>query len=710
MEAWTWLVIAILAAGLLVAFVHAACFMGGSAARGGEEEGFELEAAAYAKVVDAFFEAGGDNPTVEQMDRVSEMADAGELDLTDQQAILEAVRGIIGAGAGAGDEESQKENESDNIELGEPSWVFGKLGFTTITVPYRLKFPPDADGGSEAPTVLKALVTAPGRSTFVSSASMGGVPAPKRTTGPNSYEFTVLGDAVGEIKLTQSDDQASFSLTLEYRGEKRSRYFEAPEDTYPPDDAESPNVRLGPVKRVNARVRIPFEIAERREGEAVLRVMWRAPPRTTFFNEVEQTGLTTPVESRSVGPATWETTLFGNVRTGTIELQQTPGRGGAPPFTVWAKYGDDVTAVRVPEDLTSPPESPGDEPTLPDKVTPVLETVDDMVDLDAFPHRTRQPVETRVVSASPRIQLEIPTSERVSPSSEGYVLRVPFRLRFADGEVPEGSKLRVTWDLDPATTQVRHLVHARREIRPTRPMESMDAFEAVVGVPAAEPSVLVLDQPLGRRAITLTISLAGETSKVMLAGSAAEPRGAGFVGSKRPIDFQGNPQIRFTDVHESAEQRVVALYRTQTGAEPDEQTTKFLMSKYFEWDGDLGRVANLASTISTVVTADPDDDEAGAVQRAVASLEAGATPGQAKEALKHWKEYETHRAMWRPDQNQGGYPGATALKRPWADEAVLLAEGHSSDLPAVAANSAGAFDVSPGQSQEMIGQGHWMFS
>ena len=119
-------------------------------------------------------------------------------------------------------------------------------------------------------------------------------------------------------------------------------------------------------------------------------------------------------------------------------------------------------------------------------------------------------------------------------------------------------------------------------------------------------------------------------------------------------------------------------------------------------------MANIVATITTV--AEGDDDKALAVQQAIKTMEAGATPGEAKEALKNWKDYETHKAMWRPDENRAGLPGASALKRPWGEVAKDLAggfQGHS--LPAVAANSASDFNVYPGTSEGMMGQSGWMF-
>lgn len=708
------MILALAASGLMAAFVHLVCFSKTERFEAEEDDAPipEFRPEVFTNIINAFFETRGNKPSPGELRTIAEMIEAGELNGNDAAEVNSKVRKMAGApveseeegGAGGGDQNDPSPKSSKNIEIGEAQWTFGRLGFSTITVPYSIKFPVDAP---DASSVLEVKVHAPAKSTFVSSLDMDGEPAPKRTTGSTTYEFTIIGTTRGEIKLVQSAQQTDFSLRLSYRGEGTERLFHSPEESFPPDDANSPNVILGQAQRVQRRVRIPFEIVQRREGDTDLRVVWRAPGRTTFFNEVELTGITTPVESRAVSANAWDTSLLGSARTGIIDIQQTPGGRGAPEFTLWAKYGDDVTSIVVPGDYSDEFET-GDAPTLPEATTPVEETVDDMVDLDAFPHRQRQPVQTRVTSASHRIQFDIPTVQRVSHKSMGYVLRVPFRLMFARGEVPGGTKLRVSWDLDPATTQLRYLKHADREIPPTRPMETLDALEAVAEAPTSEPSVLVFDQPLGRRAISLTLAYAGESTTVLLAGSQSEARGAGFVGQKKPIDFDGNPPIRFTDVHESAEERVRALYKTNAGVPPDEQTTKFLMSKYFEWDGDLARVSNLVSTISTVVTADPGDDMAAAVQRAIASLEAGASPGQTKDALKHWKEYETHRAMWRPDQSNAGYPGATSLKRPWSDAAVALAEGHSSDLPAVAANTT-AFDVAPGQSQDMIGQGHWMF-
>eukprot|EP00873_Tetraselmis_striata_P033663 jgi/Tetstr1/453927/TSEL_040846.t1 len=684
---------------------------GGSSPPDASAEASPEDAAAYdvpltvfRTIVGVFFQVRGGNPTRGELFKLSGMIRRGEVDPLSRASIAQAVKEMVGDVSAT---TTGEDIASDNIRLDAAEWSFGRLGFTTISVPYALTFPAD---GPETSSTLRVTVKAPRRTTYVSVLNMGETPAAKRTTGPEDYEFTVTGDARGEIKLTQSDQQTSFALRFEFRGQVAERAYEAPQDTFPPDDASSANVVLGPVTRVNRRVRIPFEVLQRRPGVDKLRVAWKAPARSTYFNAVDLAGVMTPVESLPVSADTVDTPLIADVQRGVIEMQQIPGTLGAPAFTVWARYGDDVTAIRVERDDTPVPPSWGDHPTPPPHVTPVDDTRDHMVDLDAFPHRTRQPVHTQVVVATPRIEFGIATSERVSPRSTGHVLRLPFQLRFAPGEVPWDTILHVDGDMDPATTQFRGLHHDGENVSPTQGMLPATTFEARVPAPTRTPSVLTFDQPLGRRPIRVTLSYAGETASILLEGEHSRTRGAGLIGQKKPVDFDGKPQPRFTDVHESAEQRVKALYRSVTEAEPDEQTTKFLMSKYFEWDGDLARVSNLAETISAVVTADPDDDEAQAVQRAIAALDAGATPGQAREALRNWKEYETHRAMWRPDATRAGYPGATALKRPWANEAVLLSEGHSSDLPSVAHNLSADFDVAPGESPDLLGQGHWMFS
>lgn len=576
--------------------------------------------------------------------------------------------------------------EAPKIEIGEAVWTSDRLGLAVINVPFVIDSSPGV-----------ALVTVDGqRFTLLSSIEIGGIDVEKKQLSQTSYEFVVTGKASGVLKLSQSAETEQFSVGIERAGGRAKKTFNPPEVKYPPDDAKSDKVSLGPIERSGSRISVPFSLKPR-TGNA-LRATLRAPPRTVFVESVSLEGdrLTSASDKES------DFIMPPEGSSGKIEIQQT----GESEFTLWLDNGGEVSAILIPKGVRDDNE-PGDKPAIPPKVTPVLETTKDMVDLDAFPFRAREPVHSRVIANTKRVELGVATAERVIPSSGmGHVVRLPFALKFTEAEVPKDTNIVITWELDPATTQVRHLLRGKEEFRPQIPMTKSTSFEA--NVRPGEGFELVLDQPLGRRPVTISLGYAGEKTTVLLEGDTPLDRTAGFVGSREPVDFKGNPPIRFTDVHESAEQRVVAMFKSEAGREPDEQTTKFLMSKYFEWSGDMHRLSNLAASIATMVS-ENKDDESSAVQRAIAALQSGASPGEAKDALKNWKEFETHRSMWRPDTGQGGYAGDTALKRPWGETAVILAEGHSSNTPAVAENAASAFDVVPGESSTLSGQSEWLF-
>ena len=572
----------------------------------------------------------------------------------------------------------------EKIVIGDAEWSFGRLGFATVYVPFVL------DTGVES-GVLSVTIDGD-RFTVLSSVEVNGTDVPKKQMSAGKYEVIVSGRARGVMKLSQSTDKAKFGMVLTFAGGVVGKDFDPPDTTaFPSAEARSNKLSAGPAERRGFTVRIPFTVKDR-SGEA-LGLTWRAPPKTTYFENVRFEGVTIPSNATSANTVTMTLPPTGN--SGVVEYQQSD----TVEFTVWIQNGKEMSAVVVPKSSMAdmrPPASP------PPTVTPVADTGKDMVDLDAFPFAAREPIQSRVTAVNTRVLLDVATAERVSGS--GYVVRLPFQLKFGEGEVPDGTKLSVTWQLDPATTQIRSILHGGKEIRPSLPTTAMDSFDTEASPGKYE---LVLDQPLGRRAITITLTYAGERTTVMLEGSASEVKGSGFVGAKVPVNFDGKPSIRFTDVHESAEERVVALYKGESGKEPDEQTTKFLIGKYFEWNGDMNRVSNVIASISAMV-ADTPDEETRAVQRAIASLESGASPGQAKDALKNWKEYETHRAMWRPDTNQAGYPGATALKRPWSETAIALSEGAKpTGVPAVAANAAVDFDAPVGDTHERLDR--WMF-
>ncbi|AUF82386.1 hypothetical protein TetV_294 [Tetraselmis virus 1] len=733
----TWVLLAITALSVLVLL----CL-----GKQNNVETFEvnLDSDQFKEVINAFFDVTGDNPTEKQLEEISNLLENGSLE---EDQIPEKVKEIAkrdGSGLPDFDDMGNKvsdipkeidtdgdgipdtidpgpkgTSESEFISIGEADWNFGKLGFTTITVPYKLTFPSKDEGVAEADesSVMSVTVVAPSRSTVLTEVMVGDVGAQKAlTSDPNRFEFLVKHDAEGTISFTQSEEQMSFSVIVGYRGESSSAEFKAPDDTFPPDDANSPNVVFGKPRRVERRIRIPFKILPRENSAAddigeTIRIMWRAPSKTTFFNRVEFSGQDGAAESVSVGHNIWDTTLVGNSNIGVVELQQTPGENGAPAFTMWLKYNDYITAIHVPKDTIRSQDIISKTPPYPPSITPLTKLSEDMVDLDAYPFQQMEPIVTNVVSTSPRIVWDISTYEQSSPGSMGYVIKVPLFLKFLENEVPTPSTFRLRFDLDPATTILRHIEHADKMYTPPKTMTNQDTFEADIEPPTVNTQkvVAVFDQPSGRRAFGLEAEYVGERTKVLLSGDNSVPKGTGFIGSKRPIDFQNQPQPRFTDVHETAEHRVKAVYKAKTGKFPDEQTLEFLMSKFFESEGDMKRINNLVVTITTV--AESEDDEAAAVKKAIASMEAGASPGEAKVALKNWKEFETHKAMWRPDENdRRGAAGATALKRPWGEEAQILAAGFKGErMPSVASNPGRSFQVAPGSSESIMGQADWMF-
>lgn len=591
--------------------------------------------------------------------------------------------------------ESVAATDISKIEIGDAEWASGRVGFTNIYVPFVLR----AKGGPVTIDIEEA------RFTILASVKVESTDVTKTQVRQNRYEFMAPPTektTKAVLKLSQPSNQEPFSISIRYDNETKKKSFEPPLETqFPPDTARSDNIDLGPVERTGSKIQIPFSFKER-SGDNV-RIIWRAPARSTFFESASFDGQKLADEKiKSVTSGSDKELMLPPTGTsGTIAYQQ----NGEVDFRVWIVHGEGTASLMVPRGVRDDNE-PGDKPALPPTVTPVLETAKDMVDLNAFPFKAREPVQTRVLAISKRIELGVPTAERVSSTGTGYVVRLPFELNFSDEEVPPDTKLVFTWDLDPATTQVRHLSRGKEEIRPKAQMSNSSSFETKVR--PGEDFELVLDQPLGRRAVSVSVAYAGESTKVLLEGAHPQERSAGFVGSMEPVDFKGNPAIRFTDVHETAEQRVVALYKSESGSDPDEQTTKFLMTKYFEWSGDMKRLGNLVASITTMVSSAPDA-ETNAVQRAVSALESGASPAEAADALKNWKEYETHKAMWRPDTTRGGYPGDAALKRPWSETAIVLSEGHSSDMPAVAENAASMFEVNPGESPKLEGQADWLF-
>ena len=605
---------------------------------------------------------------------------------------------------------------AEPIALGKPRWTYEPAGLTIISVPYSLALSPT--GGKKVALVV--TVDAPPRSTLLSGLTASGdklQPLPASGDRPvptGSYEFMVQPGDSGEITFTQAYEQTSFAVTLSSSGAQATARLNADQYAYPPDDARSENVVFGVPARVDKRVRIPFRLSNRgrREGDS-FRVTWRAPKKTTFLNRVEFGGQV--AGARSVDAQSSDIIRIGSSTEGIVEMQQTAGANGSPAFTIWIEHGGDVSAKEVAASLTVDDDSAIRTPPFPPTVAPLPEVSQDMVDMDAFPFHRKEAMDTKVLSSSPMIEWDLVTAQPVSPGSRGFVVEVPFILKFQREDVPQPTPLVLNFDLDPATTILREVRHGVKAHAPKKTMTNADTFAVPIDAPDAgsQRLVAVFDQPSGRRAFRLDVGYAGHASAIMLAGDAAVPKGTGFVGSMRPFDFHGSPQPRFTDVHESAEERVRAVYKNHTSTYPDDQTTHFLMSKFFETQGDMSRIQDTVATIAAAVGKNGEggnDDSALAVRQAIAAMEAGATPGEAKEALKNWKEYETHKAMWRPDQNKAGLAGAAALKRPWGEVAQDLAGGFSgSGLPAVAANLADDFGVYPGTSEASIGEPAWMF-
>ena len=305
-------------------------------------------------------------------------------------------------------------SEGSKIDIGDAEWTSGRVGFSTIYVPFVLR----AKGG---PVTLDIEG---GRFTILASVQVDGTDVAKTQVNQNRYEFVAPPTektAKGVLKLSQPSDKEPFSISVRYDNETKKKSFEPPLDTqFPPDTARSDNIDLGPIERTGSKIQIRFSLKER-SGDKV-RVLWRAPVRSTFFESASFEGQKLADEQvKSVSSESEkELMLPPTGKSGTIVYQQT----GEVDFRVWIVHGEGTASLMVPRGVRDDNE-PGDKPTLPPTVTPVLETAKNMVDLNAFPFQAREPVQSRVLyslgswlSASESSSASRPQSEFQTPGPD----------------------------------------------------------------------------------------------------------------------------------------------------------------------------------------------------------------------------------------------------------------------------------------------------
>lgn len=642
-------------------------------------EGFQVEEETHRKIVSAFFDVNGDNPSKEDIDAINDKLNSGEIN---EEGLKEAVEQLM--------DSKRTELASDHIKLGDPEWIYGKLGFMTIAVPFTVSF----TGTDDNPNV-ELLVSIDSLGTNLSGAVLDdGSELKKRVAGASSYKLDVPATSSGKITLNQSRKRDVF-LRVSAEDEEASRNYESPHKEYPPENSNSNFINVDVAVRAGNEITLPFSIES--IGSS-LEFRWKAPRKSTVIKDVIAGDGAIPYKHTS--PDAIKFNLPESVKEGKVVLQQTLGKHHA--VSGWFIASDEVQYFSIAGEDVAEEELPDSKP---DTLTRVSDTKSDMVDMDVFP-LPDAPVDTKMIKVSPKIVFDIPKATKLNRKSNNYKVEVPFELRFDAGDLHDGNDdLVLTWDLDPATTIFRSIKHGEKETKSPNSMLAMDKFTLNLR-PEESPLILVFEQPMGRRPFRVNLAYAGDTTSMMISGLPSEKKSAGMIGVTRPIDFKGQPAPRFTDVHETAEERVKALY-TSKGGKPDDQTIKFLMNKYFEWGGDMKRIENLVSTILTMT--DGEDEDSDAIRKAIASLEAGTSPGEVKQALKNWREYEMNRAMWRPDESSVGAAGATALNRPWGPVASTLAKPHGTDQPTIPANAVSDFSVAPGYSSEIVGQGHWMF-
>jgi hypothetical protein len=108
---------------------------------------------------------------------------------------------------------------------------------------------------------------------------------------------------------------------------------------------------------------------------------------------------------------------------------------------------------------------------------------------------------------------------------------------------------------------------------------------------------------------------------------------------------------------------------------PPGELLEYLTDKYIEWNGDSGRVINLAETISLVskVGAGASPEEK-AVPVVVAALRRGEPEKRVVETVDDYVQYSERSASSRPDTRLAVTPGLSMLKRPWASAAEKMYE------------------------------------
>jgi hypothetical protein len=535
---------------------------------------------------------------------------------------------------------------------------------STVDVPFTLALGAAGDGLEP----LLVRVEGPGSTeTLFASAEAGGEPAVARAPadGGGGREVMIKPNVTGKLTFTQTEGQTSFALSLGMRAGRGSRRFDAPDAGFPADDARSTGVEAGPAARTAGGFAVPFKLARAAPGDR-FRVWLRSARGSTRLGRLELDGKA--ATSEAVAPYAHEFQVpAGSGLSGRVTFEQEL----AAEATVWVEAGGSATAVAVAAPVSAAPAAA----VAGKRGTAGAESI----------VNASEPVQSKAVDSSQRMPFDNPTA--VNVGGRNYRVTVPFRLDVP--AAPPGSSMRVSWELDPSSTVFRELRVGDGVWTPDRALGGNDAFEAAIPTPAAGVrGAAVFDQPMGRRPFRVNLEFAGERAGLRIAGDPPEPRSAGFIADRRPPEASaGQPPIRFMDTHESADRRVSSVFESLAGVEPDEATRQFLVGKYLEWDGDMGKVQNLVSSIATMASEDPDADS---VRRAVATLQSGATPGAARDALRDWREYETYRAMWRPDAGAGG-AGESALKRPWSQEAGALAQGLRSGAAAVPSNALAAF-------------------
>lgn len=128
------------------------------------------------------------------------------------------------------------------------------------------------------------------------------------------------------------------------------------------------------------------------------------------------------------------------------------------------------------------------------------------------------------------------------------------------------------------------------------------------------------------------------------------------------------------NIREIGKSEAVAIYTKVTGSKPEDAIEEYIVNKYVQWEGDMSRLENLINTMWSIAQAEAEGTDYSAndyLYIITKSIDKGYTAAETKLGVKDWIEYETERAMQRPDVNIIG-PGDGMLKRPWAGAAKQL--------------------------------------